>query len=149
MTAVIFKRTESGLAPIDAPGRKFLARTRIGDLVPVRVTVPRNIRLFNKYWAFCGFVAHHSAKFQSAEQASDWIKIGVGHCHMVETRGGIRRLPLSISWAKMDDLEFEAFWNRVCDFVVAELMPHVTQKELEAELANFVGIGAAMWRDDR
>ena len=150
MTKLIFMCTDHyALEPIDPDGRKYVKRIQPGNLVTVDVRMPRNYKLFNKYWAFCSFVLFHTSKFQSVTQVSDFIKIGVGHCHRVETRSRVENLPLSISWAKMDDLEFEKFWNRVCDFVMAEFMPHVTQPELEAQLAEFVGGGALLWRNTR
>lgn len=141
MSVVLFKRQGDAFWPIDEVGRKFLHRTKPGDIVTVDVKVPRNVRLFRKYWAFCAFVDFHTSKFQSVDQVSDFIKIGVGHYHEVATRNRVERLPLSISWGKMTDPEFEAFWNRVCNFVMAEFMPHVTRKEIEAQLAEFVGAG--------
>ena len=141
MTSLAFKRRDDALVPIDEAGFRFMRRIKQGDIVPVEVKVPRNIKHHNKYWALCGFIAFHSSKLHSAEEASDLIKIRIGHCRIVETRAGIAHLPLSISFASMDQLEFEDFWDRVCRFVLEEFFPHITQPRLEAELAEFVGAG--------
>lgn len=148
MTRLVFRKGAAMLRPIDAAGEKFMRRIEDGDLVTLEARVPRNIRLHNKYWALCAFLAHHSSKLRSAEEASDYLKIGAGHARRIETLIGPVYLPQSISFAKMDQQAFDAFWDRVCAFVLQELFPHLAQSDLEAELAEFVGAGA-IWAHDK
>lgn len=50
---------------------------------------------------------------RSREAFRDWITIEAGHCTLVHTPSGVRRERKSISWAKMDDLEFQALYKDV------------------------------------
>ncbi|MNC24751.1 hypothetical protein D3C75_728160 [compost metagenome] len=50
---------------------------------------------------------------KSREAFRDWVTIEAGHFHLVYTPDGVRRERKSISWACMDDIEFEALYRDV------------------------------------
>lgn len=50
---------------------------------------------------------------KSREAFRDWITIEAGHYHLVQTPDGIRKERKSISWAAMDDLQFEPLYRDV------------------------------------
>lgn len=50
---------------------------------------------------------------KSREAFRDWITIEAGHFHLVQTPDGIRKERKSISWASMDDTEFEPLYRDV------------------------------------
>lgn len=144
---LVFRRNADALVPTDEAGLKALGRIADGDLVVLELLLPRNIKLLAKFWKLAEFITFHTERFQTKQQCATFLKIAVGHCDWVQS-DLLGNVPVarSISRGAMDDAEFENFWNRVCDFVARELLP-VTAAELEAELAEFVGAGAAIWRD--
>ncbi|WP_053183628.1 DUF1367 family protein [Pseudomonas thivervalensis] len=50
---------------------------------------------------------------KSREAFRDWITIEAGHYHLVQTPDGIRKERKSISWASMDDTQFEPLYRDV------------------------------------
>jgi hypothetical protein len=48
-------------------------------------------------------------------------------------------IPKSISFAKMSQEEFSAFYNRCCDLIAKHFLPGVTSAELHAEVALMIG----------
>jgi hypothetical protein len=59
-----------------------------------------------------------------------------GYYKTIETNKGVTYLPKSISFASMDEVEFEEVYNNVhrvvCEFI------GVTSEEVEQELINFM-----------
>ena len=47
-------------------------------------------------------------------------------------------IPLSISFAKMDQTEFESFYERAMDFLIAEVLPGIDSADLEREVQEII-----------
>lgn len=50
---------------------------------------------------------------KSREAFREWITIEAGHFTLVQSPAGIEKRPKSISWARMDDVKFEALYKDV------------------------------------
>lgn len=50
---------------------------------------------------------------KSREAFREWVTIEAGHFHLVRTPGGVRKEAKSISWANMDDTQFEPLYRDV------------------------------------
>lgn len=50
---------------------------------------------------------------KSREAFREWVTIEAGHFTLVHSPAGIEKRPKSISWAKMDDVAFEALYKDV------------------------------------
>lgn len=57
----------------------------------------------------------------------------------IESTGEVLLIPESISFANMDQDEFDAFWQRVVKVVCEEILPGVTEADIEAEILSCVG----------
>ena len=51
------------------------------------------------------------------------------------------RIPKSIAFHAMDQAEFEAFYERVIDVVVSEIIPGLSREDLKRELSEFTEAG--------
>ncbi|WP_017903583.1 DUF1367 family protein [Pseudomonas asplenii] len=77
---------------------------------------------------------------KSREAFRDWITIEAGHYHLVQTPDGIRKERKSISWASMDDTEFEPLYRDVfnaCWRLV--LSAHFESEEAALAAADMIG----------
>ncbi|WDH25023.1 DUF1367 family protein [Pseudomonas chlororaphis] len=77
---------------------------------------------------------------KSREAFRDWITIEAGHFHLVQTPDGIRKERKSISWAHMDDTEFEPLYRDVfnaCWRLV--LSAHFESEEQALAAADMIG----------
>lgn len=50
---------------------------------------------------------------KSREAFREWVTVEAGHFTLVQSPAGIEKRPKSISWAKMDDVAFEALYKDV------------------------------------
>lgn len=134
---ILMRRTLGGnLSPINDGGRDVISR--IGDAeVLVEIRKIRNPAFHRKFFALISLIYHNQSRFRSIEELLDVIKVMVGHANVVEKDGKEIYIPKSISFAKMDELEFQAFYDRVITFVCEKIIPGVTREELERELLEF------------
>ncbi|MBP0943109.1 DUF1367 family protein [Pseudomonas alliivorans] len=50
---------------------------------------------------------------KSREAFREWVTVEAGHYHLVQTPEGVRKMAKSISWAQMDDTQFEPLYRDV------------------------------------
>lgn len=141
MTAILMTRTLSGLAPDDESATAVLRRIKPGDVVRVEVRRPRNLSAHRRFFALVNLVYTNSEKFPSPDVARRVLTCRAGHAlpYIIESTGEVLLIPESISFANMDQDEFDAFWQRVVKVVCEEILPGVTEADIEAEILSCVG----------
>ena len=141
MTAIFCRRTTSGLSPDDDAARDVLRKVKVGDVVRVEVRRPRNLSAHRRFFALVNLVYTNSEKFPSPDVARRVLTCRAGHAlpYIIESTGEVLLIPESISFANMDQDEFDAFWQRVVKVVCEEILPGVTEADIEAEILSCVG----------
>lgn len=134
----LFTRTLSGLQAADDGAREALAGIPLGTVVACEVTRPRNLKHHRLYWGLCQAIA--SAIGAKAESVSDVIKVRTGHTVVVKTASGLMEFPRSISFAKLDQAGFSAFFEDACEVVCREFLPHMAATDLRREVEQMVGL---------
>lgn len=135
-----FTRTATSLVPADDAAREALAGIKVGTVVQVRVSRPRNINHHRKYWALCSAIA--SSIGAQSENVSDVLKLRTGHFTVVQTRTERIRLPRSISFAKMDQAAFDKFYQECARVLCEEFLPGAKPGELLNEIEQMLGLPA-------
>jgi len=77
---------------------------------------------------------------KSREAFREWVTIEAGHFHLIQTPEGIRKKAKSISWASMDETEFEPLYRDVfnaCWRLV--LSAHFESEEQALAAAEMIG----------
>lgn len=131
------------LRPSDAAGEDALRKLGNGQLVEVEIKRPRNIKFHRMYWALVTLVWDNIDlyRYPTAEDLHAAIKIAAGLRTRIELPDGtIGFIPGSIAFHKMDETEFSAFFDRVCELIAKHFLPGVTNEELRQEVAGMLGI---------
>jgi len=127
------------LEPVDDAGRDALARVSLGTVVRVEMKRPRNLGHHRKFWALVSLIYQNQTHYKSPEALCDVIKVLAGYAVVTRGKGGREiHIPKSISFASMDQTEFEQFWERVVTVVCEQIIPGLDRKELETELMDLV-----------
>lgn len=137
MTA-FFKRTATGLAPDGDEAATAMRGIKIGEIVAVEIKRPRNMKHLRLYWALVSHIAN--AIDVEPESISDVLKLKTGHFVTVNTKSGPLQFPRSISFAKMDQAAFGAFFERCCRVICTEWVPGMSSKQLQDEVLEFMGV---------
>lgn len=136
--------TDGGLIPMydsDLEERKKLKR---GDRVLCRITKPRNYEFHKKFFALVRLTyenlpehLHSMLRIRSEEDMLTSIKLELGYADSLWYSGKQIAVPKSISFAAMDQAEFERFFARAVDLVLTLYLRGTDRKELLDEVDRF------------
>lgn len=120
-------------------------RKEVGECFSVRTWFPRNGRFHRLHFAL------EQAVFEAQERFTDfdsgfrpWLKIGAGHVRWLPgPRGGVIPVPLSISYAELDDEAMSEFHGKVIAFLREArpqkvLWPHLAPEKREAMMESIL-----------
>ena len=141
MTSFIAVKKLKALYPADDAGEAILRTLAQGELVEITLRRPRNLRFHKKFFAMLSIILQNQDHYKSVDDLLDVAKLAVGHCRTIRTKQGDVKIPMSISFAALDDAGFQAFYDRVVVWVCGEVIPGLKRGDLdeavEAELLQF------------
>lgn len=150
-TSVFMVRDLGILRPTDETGQELINRISQGQVVEVTVRQPRNLQHHRLFWALMTVVHRNvdQSEYPTRENLVNHIKYKTGHCEVFYAKDGATLFtPKSISFAAMDQTEFSAFYDLVCDYVVKEILPGVSKESLDDEVQIELMTGIKI-REDR
>lgn len=108
------RRSVAGLEAFDDQGTDILRKIKVGEVVQCEVTKPRNLAHHRKFWALLNTVWECAGDWSSPYAILIELKVRLGHVQKVVIRetGEIVSVPKSISFAAMDQTEFDAFYEK-------------------------------------
>ena len=128
ITALLTKRFKA-LRPVDQQSEEALDTIADGEVVRVEITRPsqRSIRHHNLFFALLQIVSEQVDV--SVESLLIWCKIETGHADVMQDRHGkLTPLPRSISFARMSQDEFRAFFDAAVKAILDKLLPPGTPR---------------------
>lgn len=144
-----FKKALGGtLIPSTEEAREWLSTVKTGEVLRIKASRPRNIKHHQKFFALLQLIYQNQTHYKSVDDILLAFKYHIGHGHWVITKplrsnqnamlDGVKVFqPHSISFAKMDQSEFEDFYNNALDFVTTVVIPGLSKDDLAAELWEF------------
>jgi hypothetical protein len=136
------ERTLSGLKAADDASVDALRRVKLGRVVRVELTTPRNVKHHRKFFALLNLVWSSAGDWPSLEHLLDELKKRMGlyeDCGEIidrETGQILKAIKLkSISFAKMDQTEFDEFYDRALRELCA-MAGGIDHAALRAEVLN-------------
>lgn len=138
MTEYVFRKHLRGLVPMNEQAEDALRKIKQDQDVFVKFRRPRNIFHHRKLFALLNMVCNNLDMPITPEQLLVVIKIRTGHVDVIKTTKGLIEIPKSISFAAMSQDQFEPFYDRAIEFIIADVLPGVNRQELEAEVLEMV-----------
>ena len=133
MPKIFMKKTLTGLQPIGES--KYFDKLRLGDEVEVDIKKPRNVGFHRKFFSLMNLVHQNQEELDNFEDFRYVFIMRCGYYRIVETSKGVTYLPKSISFSKMDDLEFEEFFEKA--LTVAEQTLGSSKEEIRIALEEY------------
>lgn len=126
----IFSVARNALIPMDERARTLMGALKIGDRVLVNVHRPRWIEHHRLAFAVLNKIA--DAKGVSVDELLTWLKVATGRVDFVAMPNGKKvACPKSISFASMDQGEFQRFWDEAFRLISEHILPGVDLKTFE------------------
>lgn len=149
MPEAMFIHRLGTLRPTDEDGRELLHGLSQDDLVRVKITKPRNMKFHRLFWKLMTTVHENlpdekRKRYPTPELLVSWFKIATGHVDTFHIEGkGTVHIPRSISFAKMDEIEFGAFFARCCDLIASHFISGVSASQWRSEIEQMIGVTVA------
>lgn len=100
------------------------------------VVHPRNYEFHKKFFALINLGFENQDKYKDYTEYRTIKTMQAGFFKMLITEKGKVFIPESISFASMDEIEFEGVYKKVLDIICSEA--GLTSKEIAEELINFM-----------
>lgn len=127
-----------GLVPADARSEEVIKSLPHGKWLNAQISQPRNVKHHAKYWALLNKVFENQDHFKTVEHLHNCIKVATGHSVTYQLKNGKQvHCPTSISFAKMNQQEFENYYTGVVQFITTEVIPGLDSRELERGMEGF------------
>lgn len=136
--------TEQGLIPMYDSDYDEKQRLKVGETVLCKISKPRNYEFHKKFWALIRLTyqnlperLHRMLDIYSEEDMLTCLKLDLGlsstvwHGSRQVVRAG------SISFAAMDNTEFEQFYQRCIDVILEKYLRGTSRQDLLDEIASF------------
>jgi len=118
------KQLNGALTPDDEYATELLRGIKTGSVVHVDISKPRNIQFLRKYFALLGIAFENQERYTDFESFREEVIIASGfytkHAHLDGTESKHAK---SISFARMDDLEFNQLYQRTIDAIITNFLP--------------------------
>ena len=136
---MLFMQKDLGcLKPGSEQAASALNKIKLGDLVLVEMKRPRNLHHHRKFWALAHEVANNQEHYPDAEAVVAAIKVATGHCTWVQTPKGMVGIPKSIAFHKMDQTQFEEFYDKAVGFICETIIPGLDSNALRQRIEEIL-----------
>ena len=137
--------TPYGLVPLYDSDHDLKQRLRVGSTVRCRVSLPRNYRFHKKFFALVRLTFDNLplplVKRWNVRSEADMLrrfKRDLGYFSSTVNEAGEREIEYrSISFAAMDEQEFERFYDDCVNLVLYQYIPGINRQDLLTEIEQF------------
>lgn len=150
MADVHLVKALGGLIPSDADAQEWLEKVKMGQVMRAEIRLMRNGGFHRKFMAMLNTAyANHEwpeieTKWGKARCSFDmfrkYVTVKSGHYEVDLTpHGEPRVIPKSISWAKMDQPEFEKLYSDVLDVILQEFLTNWKSGDMDNAVNQMLG----------
>ena len=132
----LVKRSDGTYIPAHNSDYELSKKVKNGDSIEGSLSVPRSLGFHKKFFALVRYTFHHMSedlqgKFPSEDALRLELTLQAGYWEKHYTIGGKEiTYPKSISFAKMDQVEFEKLYSAVLDVVLKWFVRDIDENEL-------------------
>jgi len=136
MARLYLKKTSRGFEPADEPSMELWRKYKVGETYRADVVKPRSYQHHKLCFALLNLTYANQERWTDFESFRKAIAIAAGHTEeLVTVHGEIIRLPKSLSYDALDEVEFTQVFSAMMN-VCAEILG-LTAPELEPEVSRY------------
>lgn len=146
---VLMKAGPEALIPFDEGAAEFVRKAKTGSLIHADFKKMRNYEFHKKYFALINFAYEQweptEVRYKGIVVAKNVkrfrkdMAILAGFCEPTFTvNGDVRFEPMSISFANMEETDFEKLYSKTIDVVLARILTRYTRDDLDAVIAKLL-----------
>lgn len=110
-----------------------------GEVLKAKFTRPRNLKFHRKFFALLHIVFQNQFKYATMEHLLTEFKLQAGlYEEYIDHNGRLIFIPKSISFAKMDDLQFAQFYSKALDIVFQHFIVGGDPDEIDRQVNQYL-----------
>ena len=136
---LLFRKHLGALRPADPEAEEALLKVANDSLVTVEMKRGRNLPHMRLFFALMRLVFDNQDRYDNLHALRGAITIALGYFEIVTLPdGSVGAMPRSISFAKMDQTEFDVFFNDAVELVCKRWLPGVSSEDVRREVLEMV-----------
>ena len=137
MARLYLKKTLTGFAPADEPSHEAWKKYKLGDIYRGDVVKPRSYKHHKQIMALLTLTFENQDRYGDFESFRKAVAMAAGHTEeLVTIHGEIVRLPASISYDALDEVEFTKIAGEMMT-VCCSILGDIGADELQAEISRY------------
>ena len=113
------KKTHKGLVPASQNDQELFEKLSSKKTLRANIVVPRNYKFHKKYFALLNMLFENQERYSSIDHLRYDLTIEAGkYTIRKDLKGDMVKVPDSISFANMNELEFEDLYSKTLDVIV-------------------------------
>lgn len=134
------ERRGAGLAPKSLIDATALERFPWNKALRVRVVRDRSNPQLRLYWSLLTKVADNLDQDVSPEDLHEWLKMKLGYTKPIRLKSGeVAEVAASVALDKMEQAEFNTYFNASTDLLVQQVIPGLNRESLVKEAQAMLG----------
>jgi hypothetical protein len=130
-------KTQTGLKPAYDSDYEVYSKIPLNEVFEIEYKKPRNIGFHRKYFALIKLAFENQTDYRNLNDLRRDISIVAGYYDEVVNKvtGEVYKMPKSISFAQMDEIEFSELYERTKDVICKWL--GVNDESIEEEIHQY------------
>jgi hypothetical protein len=130
-------KTQTGLKPSYDSDYEVYSKIPLNEVFEIEYRKPRNYNFHKKYFALMKLAFENQSDYRNLNDLRRDISIVAGYYDEVVNKvtGEVYKMPKSISFAQMDEIEFSELYERTKDVICKWL--GVTDESIEEEIHQY------------
>jgi hypothetical protein len=132
---LLLVREGQKLAAADPISLEALETIRLKETVTATIRRSRNPGHHRKLFALLQVIFPHQSQFATTQDLLNALKVATGYFDTGITIDGIPFMtPKSIAFASMAQTQFEEWYDRVVEIILAKIVPNINRDELTEQV---------------
>jgi len=130
-------KTQTGLKPAYDSDYEVYSKIPLNEVFEIEYKKPRNLLFHRKYFALIKLAFENQTDYRNLNDLRRDISIVAGYYDEVVNKvtGEVYKMPKSISFAQMDEIEFSELYEKTKDVICKWL--GVTNESIEEEIYQY------------
>ena len=134
---ILCKKNNGAFYPAYDSDYQKACKVKEGEMIEIEFKRPRNYKFHKKFFSLLNLGFNSSkSKIENFDDYREWALMRSGFVREVKTPRGVFHRATSISFANMDDDEFQEVYKAVLQFVILDT--GATENDIEENLINYM-----------
>lgn len=136
MKVLLVKQLNGSFIPAYDSDKDNLKRIKAGEIIQADVVKPRGVKKHRKFFALMNMLFQNQEIYKNLDDMRNDLTVEAGYYReVINFQGEVTKKALSISFAAMDDLEFDKYFDDVINTIVQYF--HFDKQEIINNLQDF------------